>query len=84
MASLGEARGLEELEISGTPVNTDDLAPLAALPKLRFLDLAGTGITNHALATLAGSRSIETLRIGGNPIDVDGGFWRCFKGHTDS
>ena len=54
------------------PINTNDLAPLASLPKLRSLNLERTGITNDALATLRGSRSIAVLQIRDNPVDADG------------
>ncbi len=72
LASLGNARALEHLEIAVAPINTHDLAPLAGLPKLRSLNLERTGITNDALATLRGSQSIAVLQIRDNPVDADG------------
>lgn len=55
---------LEVLDLSGSDVGNDDLRYLAALPKLRALNLVSTNVTGEGVADLAPAETLEELAIG--------------------
>jgi len=63
VASLGEVRNLEELDLSMSRVSDRGLAILERLPNLKRLLLAETRITDDALTTLARFPKLESVNL---------------------
>lgn len=55
---------LEAIDLDRSDIDDRDLACLARLPRLKFLDLVGTLVTPAGLAKLAPSASLRELTIG--------------------
>ena len=69
IACLAGLRNVQSLHITGVPLDDELLPPLAALPKLKEIYLAGTQITDAGLRNLARATQLKTLalslRVGG-------------------
>ena len=63
---LSSLSNLTELKITDTTVSTDDLASIAALPKLKHLTLTNCGLST--IASLQNAKSLEYLDLSNNTI----------------
>jgi len=62
-----------ELALSGSDALSDaGLRSVARLPRLRRLELSGTGITDHALEIMRETSALEQLGLGATSITDDG------------
>lgn len=62
LAGLERLERLERLGLDDTPVGDDDLARVAGLVSLKFLDLKGTRVTGAGMKHLRGLRALEVFR----------------------
>lgn len=77
LRSCRQSTQLEELTIieprdTDVGISDEDIPPLEAMPRLRFLSLWCRGITGSCLKPLRGSRSLEELQFYGSPLSLAG------------
>lgn len=66
LSVIAELPLLEELYVTDTPVTDDDLAAIAALPKLRVLTLSGCSLSG--IRPLSGATGLTQLDLGKNAV----------------
>ncbi len=72
MLHLKELKGLEELNLTLTPVSDEGLAHLAGLTSLRVIGLASTQCTGAGFKHLRALRALENLNFHFTPFDDAG------------